>query len=143
MVEIKIVTKTGQVPSYETEGASGMDIRAFIESPICLNPGERKLINTGLYVEIPKGYEAQVRARSGLSIKHGITLINGIGTVDSDYRGELMVPLVNLGQEAFTINNGDRIAQMVIAKYETCQFKIVEKLSDTKRGKGGFGHTGV
>ena len=143
MVEIKIVTTNAKVPSYETHGAAGMDIRADIAEPICLKPGQRALIDTGLFVEIPKGYEAQIRARSGLAIKHGITLINGIGTIDSDFRGQVKVPLVNLGQEDFTINNGDRIAQMVIAKYSVCQWKVVEQLSDSERGEGGFGHTGV
>lgn len=143
MIEVKIVTKTGQVPSYETDGASGMDLRANLDSPVILRPGERKLIETGLFVEIPKGYEAQVRARSGLAIKHGITLINGIGTVDSDYRGELKVPLVNLGQDDFEIKNGDRIAQMVIARYAQVSWKVSESLSETDRGSGGFGHTGV
>ena len=143
MVEIKIVTKTGQVPEYETSGSAGMDLRANLEEPVVLEPGERRLIETGLFIEIPDGYEAQVRARSGLSIKHGITLINGIGTVDSDFRGELKVPLVNLGQEAFVIENGDRIAQMVIAKYSKVTWKIADSLSETERGEGGFGHTGV
>ena len=143
MVEIKIVTKNGNVPSYETHGAAGMDIRADIAEPICLKPGQRALIDTGLFMEIPKGYEAQIRARSGLAIKHGITLINGIGTIDSDFRGQVKVPLVNLGQEEFTINNGDRIAQMVVAKYSVCQWQVVDQLSETERGEGGFGHTGV
>ena len=143
MVEIKIVTKTGKVPEYETSGSAGMDLRANLESPVVLKPGERRLIETGLFVEIPEGYEAQVRARSGLSIKHGITLINGIGTVDSDFRGELKVPLVNLGQEDFVIEDGDRIAQMVIAKYSKVTWKIADNLSETERGEGGFGHTGV
>lgn len=143
MVKVKIVTKTGQVPVYETAGSSGMDLRANLTNPIVLKPGDRKLIETGLFVEIPKGYEAQVRARSGLAIKHGITLINGIGTVDSDYRGELKVPLVNLGNEDFEIKNGDRIAQMIIAKYAQVSWEIVDCLSETDRGAGGFGHTGV
>ena len=143
MVEIKIVTKTGKVPEYETSGSAGMDLRANLESPVVLKPGERRLIETGLFVEIPEGYEAQVRARSGLSIKHGITLINGIGTIDSDFRGELKVPLVNLGQEDFVIEDGDRIAQMVIAKYSKVTWKIADSLSETGRGEGGFGHTGV
>ena len=143
MVEIKIVTKTGKVPEYETSGSAGMDLRANLESSVVLKPGERRLIETGLFVEIPEGYEAQVRARSGLSIKHGITLINGIGTIDSDFRGELKVPLVNLGQEDFVIEDGDRIAQMVIAKYSKVTWKIADSLSETGRGEGGFGHTGV
>ena len=143
MIEVKIITKTGEVPSYETDGASGMDLRANLSEPVVLKPGERRLIETGLFVEIPKGYEGQIRARSGLAIKHGITLINGVGTIDSDYRGELKIPLVNLGQEEFEIKNGDRIAQIVVAKYTKVAWKIQEDLSKTDRGTGGFGHTGV
>lgn len=142
MIEVKLVTKEGNVPAYETLGSAGMDLKATLDEPIVLNPGERMLVPTGLYIELPVGYEAQVRARSGLAIKHGITLINAIGTIDSDYRGELKVPLVNLGQEPFEIKNGERIAQMVVAKYEQVQWKVVDKLSETERGEGGFGHTG-
>ncbi len=142
MIEVKLVTKEGNVPAYETSGSAGMDLKAILDEPIVLNPGERMLVPTGLYIELPVGYEAQVRARSGLAIKHGITLINAIGTIDSDYRGELKVPLVNLGQEPFEIKNGERIAQMVVAKYEQVQWKVVDELSETERGEGGFGHTG-
>lgn len=142
MVEVKIVTKNGEVPKYETTGSAGMDLRAMIDDPIVLEPGQRMLVPTGLFIELPLGYEAQVRARSGLAIKHGITLINAIGTVDSDYRGEIKVPLVNLGQESFKINNGERIAQMVITKYEQVNWIVVSELSETERGTGGFGHTG-
>ncbi len=142
MVEVKIVTKNGEVPKYETTGSAGMDLRAMIDDPIVLEPGQRMLVPTGLFIELPLGYEAQVRARSGLAIKHGITLINAIGTVDSDYRGEIKVPLVNLGQESFKINNGERIAQMVITKYEQVNWTVVSELSETERGTGGFGHTG-
>lgn len=142
MIEVKLVTKKGNVPAYETLGSAGMDLKATLDEPIVLNPGERMLVPTGLYIELPVGYEAQVRARSGLAIKHGITLINAIGTIDSDYRGELKVPLVNLGQEPFEIKNGERIAQMVVAKYEQVQWKVVDELSETERGEGGFGHTG-
>lgn len=142
MVEIKIVTKTGQVPAYETSGAAGMDLRANIGEAITLNPMERCLVPTGLFMEIPVGYEAQIRARSGLAIKHGITLINAVGTIDSDYRGEIKVPLVNLGSEPFVIENGERIAQMVIGKYQQVQWKIADSLSETERGEGGFGSTG-
>lgn len=142
MIEVKLVTKEGNVPAYETLGSAGMDLKATLDEPIVLNPGERMLVPTGLYIELPVGYEAQVRARSGLAIKHGITLINAIGTIDSDYRGELKVPLVNLGQEPFEIKNGERIAQMVVAKYEQVQWKVVDELSETERGEGGFGHTG-
>lgn len=132
-----------QIPQYQTVGSSGMDLCAFIEEDIILKPMERKLIPTGLKMEIPIGYEAQVRPRSGLSIKNGITLINCIGTVDADYRGELKVPLVNLGQEDFTIKNGDRIAQMVIMPIIQPQIEVVTELSQTQRQEGGFGSTGV
>lgn len=142
MVEIKLVTKSGNIPAYETEGSAGMDLKAVLNEPVVLAPGERGLIPTGLFIELPQGYEAQVRARSGLAIKHGITLINCVGTIDSDYRGEIQVPLVNLGQDDFEIKNGERIAQMVIAKYEQVSWKITDELSETERGAGGFGHTG-
>lgn len=142
MIEIKLVTKSGNIPAYETEGSAGMDLKAVLNEPVVLAPGERRLIPTGLFIELPKGYEAQIRARSGLAIKHGITLINCVGTIDSDYRGEIQVPLVNLGQEDFEIKNGERIAQMVIAKYEQVSWKITDELSETERGAGGFGHTG-
>lgn len=143
-ISIKIVNKSNnQLPSYSTEQAAGMDIRAFISEPITLLPLERKLIPTGLFIELPEGYEAQIRPRSGLAIKNGISVLNSPGTIDSDYRGEINVILVNLSNEAFTINSGDRICQMVIAKHETAQFIEVESLSDSERGVGGFGHTGV
>lgn len=142
MIEIKLVTKSGNIPAYETEGSAGMDLKAVLNEPVVLAPGERRLIPTGLFIELPQGYEAQVRARSGLAIKNGITLINCVGTIDSDYRGEIQVPLVNLGQEDFEIKNGERIAQMVIAKYEQVSWKITDELSETERGAGGFGHTG-
>lgn len=141
--KIRIVSKSGNVPSYESINASGCDLRAFIEEDIVLKPGERKLIPTGLFVELPNGIEAQIRARSGLAIKYGICLINGIGTVDSDYRGEWNVPLVNLGSESFVIHNGDRIAQAVFSKYEVFDFEIVDEINETERGSGGFGHSGV
>lgn len=143
-LEIKIVSKSGRMPSYETEGSAGADLRAWLpDGPVTLQPGERRLIPTGLFVELPPGIEAQIRARSGLSIKHGITMINGVGTVDSDYRGEWNVPLVNLGSEPYTIQDGDRIAQMVLARYEQTLFRLTEEINDTQRGAGGFGHTGV
>ena len=142
-MNMKIVSKSGKLPAYATEGASGMDLCAYLEEPMTLLPMERKLIPTGIYVEIPEGYEGQVRARSGLAIKKGIGLVNGIGTIDSDYRGELRVPLINWGGEPFEIQDGDRIAQLVIAKYERVQVEPVQELSDTDRGEGGFGHTGV
>lgn len=130
------------LPAYETNGASGMDLRAFICEPIVLMPLERRLIPTGLFIEIPLGFEGQVRPRSGMSIKHGISLVNCVGTIDSDYRGELKIPVINLSHEAFTLNDGDRIAQLVIAKYERVIVELAEKLSDTERGHGGFGSTG-
>lgn len=142
-MEMKIISRSGKTPSYATEGASGMDLRAYLEEPMTLMPMERKLVPTGIYVEIPEGYEGQVRARSGLAIKKGIGLVNGIGTIDSDYRGELCVPLINWGSEPFEIQDGDRIAQLVIAKYERVQIELVQELGDTDRGEGGFGHTGI
>ena len=142
-MEIKIKSLSGKLPKYETEGSSGMDIAAYIDEDITLMPMERRLIPTGLFVELPPGYEAQIRARSGLSIKHGIGLVNGVGTVDSDYRGHWHVPLINYGTEPFTIHNGDRIAQAVIVKYERVDVKLVDEVNDTKRGEGGFGHTGI
>lgn len=142
-MEMKIISRSGKAPSYATEGASGMDLRAYLEEPMTLMPMERKLVPTGIYVEIPEGYEGQVRARSGLAIKKGIGLVNGIGTIDSDYRGELCVPLINWGSEPFEIQDGDRIAQLVIARYERVQIELVQELGDTDRGEGGFGHTGI
>lgn len=144
MIEIKILrlkhNKT--IPEYKTDGSSGMDLSAAIDEPVELKPLERKLIPTGIKVEIPKGYEIQVRARSGLSIKHGITLINAVGTIDSDYRGELCVPLVNLSSEVYTITPDERVAQMVVCKVEYPKITVTEQLSETVRGTGGFGSTG-
>ncbi len=140
---IKVKSKSGNMPSYETSGSAGADLRACLEEPITLMPGERRLIPTGMYVELPDGVEAQIRARSGLSIRHGITMINGVGTVDSDYRGEWNVPMVNLGQEPYTINDGDRIAQAVFSRYEKAEFILADEVNDTERGGGGFGSTGV
>ena len=142
METIRILTRSGILPEYETEGSAGMDIRACLEQDIVLSPGERALVPTGLFMDIPTGFEVQIRARSGLAIRHGIALVNGIGTIDSDYRGEVMVPMINLGQEDFTVTDGDRIAQMVLCAYERADFKIVEELHDTDRGSGGFGSTG-
>lgn len=142
-MKIKIISKSGMLPRYETEGSAGFDLPAFLDEPMVLHPGQRKLVPTGIFIELPKGYEAQVRARSGLAIKNGIGLVNGIGTIDSDYRGELKVPLINWGEENFTIENGQRIAQVVIAKYERVQFELAVALDETERGAGGFGHTGV
>ena len=143
VLKIKKLENNTNIPAYQTEGSSGMDLYAGISEPITLKPLERKLIPTGIKIELPIGYEAQVRARSGLSIKHGLTLINGIGTVDSDYRGELCVPMVNISNEEYTINPNDRIAQMVICKYEKVDIQVTDELSDTERSVGGFGSTGV
>jgi dUTP pyrophosphatase len=142
-MKIKVVTKSGVLPQYETEGSAGMDIRAYLEEDIVIEPGKRALVPTGLFTEIPAGYEIQIRARSGLAVKFGIGLVNGIGTIDSDYRGEIKVPLINWGEEPFRISNGDRIAQMVVCRYEKAELEQAESLSDTERGAGGFGHTGV
>ena len=142
-MKIKMISESGRLPRYETAGSAGFDIAAHLKEPITLQPGERCLIPTGIYMEIPLGYEAQVRARSGLSIKNGIGLVNGIGTIDSDYRGEVKVPLINWGQEAFTVTDGLRIAQVVICKYEQAELVPAETLSESERGAGGFGHTGV
>lgn len=143
-VSVKIVNKSNNaLPQYSTEQAAGMDIRANNPEPIVLAPLERKLIPTGLFMELPVGYEAQIRPRSGLAIKNGITVLNTPGTIDSDYRGEINVILVNLSNEPFTVNMGDRICQMVIAKHEQADFVQVSTLDDTERGNGGFGHTGV
>lgn len=130
------------LPEYKTDGASGMDLSAAIEEPVTLKSLERKLIPTGIKIEIPNGYEAQVRARSGLSIKHGITLINAIGTIDADYRGEVCVPVVNLSAEEYTIQPQERIAQMVICKVEKADITVTEELCETERGCDGFGSTG-
>jgi dUTP pyrophosphatase len=143
-MKIKIVNKSKHpLPEYATPGSAGMDLRANIDAPITLAPGERKLIPTGIYIALPVGYEAQVRPRSGLALKHGITVCNTPGTVDSDWRGPVGVILINLGQEDFVINDGDRISQMVIAKHEMAEWDVVEELDETERGEGGYGHTGV
>ena len=132
-----------QLPSYETEASAGMDLRANLTEEISLKPLERQLVATGIFIELPIGYEAQIRPRSGLAYKFGISIVNSPGTIDADYRGEIKVLLVNLSNEAFTIIDGDRIAQMVIAKHEKAEWQQVEQLSDTQRGAGGYGHTGV
>ena len=142
-MEIQIINKSKhQLPSYATELSAGMDIRANLTEPVVLKPLECKLIPTGLYIALPEGYEAQMRPRSGLALKHGITLLNTPGTIDADYRGEIGVILVNLSSEPFTVNDGERICQMVIATYSQIDWKPVEVLDDTERGAGGFGHTG-
>ena len=143
MIKVKIISDSGIYPEYETEGSAGMDIRAYIDEPVIIKPGERKLIPTGLRIQLPAGYEAQIRARSGLAINNGITLINAIGTIDSDYRGEIKVGLVNLSDEDHVIENGDRIAQMVISEYKRAVLEPAEDLEETERGSGGFGHTGT
>lgn len=143
-MKIKIVSKSGRIPKYGTEQSAGFDLPAYLPfGSIVLEKGKRMLVPTGIFIELPCGYEAQVRARSGLAIKHGIGLVNGIGTVDADYRGELKVPMINWSDEDFTINDGDRIAQVVIAKHERAEFELCEELGKTERGSGGFGHTGV
>lgn len=144
MVKIKIVNRgSQQLPAYATPESAGMDLRANVAEPVVLRPLERRIIPTGLYMALPPGYEAQVRPRSGLAFKHGVTVLNSPGTIDSDYRGELGVLLVNLSNEDFTIHAGERIAQMVIARHEQGEFVEVEELDDTERGAGGYGHTGV
>ena len=143
-MKIKIVNKSKHpLPEYATPGSARMDLRANIDAPITLAPGERKLISTGIYIALPVGYEAQIRPRSGLALKYGIGLANMLGTCDSDYRGEIRVILINLGQENFVVNDGERIAQMVIAKHERAEWEVVEELDETERGEGGYGHTGV
>lgn len=142
-MNINIINNSGhQLPHYETAHAAGMDVRAFIETEITIKPLQRVLIPTGLYIELPIGYEAQIRPRSGLAYKHGISIVNSPGTIDADYRGEIKVLLVNLSDADFVVNNGDRIAQIVVAKHETVAWNAVEELSDTVRGAGGYGHTG-
>lgn len=144
MVQIKVVNKGKQpLPTYATAQSAGMDLRANIDSPVTLKSMERRLVPTGLHIALPEGYEAQVRPRSGLALKHGITVLNTPGTVDADYRGEIMVLLINFSNEEFVVNAGERIAQMVIARHEQAQFEEVEVLDETERGAGGYGHTGV
>lgn len=144
MIKVKIVNTGKQpLPVYATAQSAGMDLRANIDSPITLHPMERQLIPTGLRIALPEGFEAQVRPRSGLALKHGITVLNTPGTIDADYRGELKVLLVNFSDTDFIINAGERIAQMVIARYEKVDFALVTELDDTERGNGGYGHTGV
>ncbi len=141
---IKIINKSAHdLPHYETNASAGMDLRANLESSVILQPLERAIIKTGLFIELPIGIEAQVRPRSGLAAKKGITVLNAPGTIDADYRGEIGVILVNLSNEAFTVENGERIAQLVIAKHEQAKWQEVEELSSTNRGEGGFGSTGV
>ncbi len=142
-MKIRIVNRSPhKLPAYETEHSAGMDLRAFIDEPVILKPLERKLISTGLFMELPVGFEAQVRPRSGLAVKHGITILNSPGTIDADYRGEVGVILINLSANDFTINDGDRIAQMVISRHEKAEMIQTEEINSTDRGAGGFGHSG-
>lgn len=144
MITIKVINKGRQpLPQYATDQSAGMDLRADIDEPVTIKPLERKLIHTGLYIALPAGYEAQVRPRSGLALKHGITVLNSPGTIDADYRGEVMVLLVNLSNEDFVVKAGERIAQMVVARHEQIHFETVAELDETQRGAGGYGHTGI
>lgn len=143
-MKVKIINKSDNpIPSYETIASAGMDLRAFIDAPFTLKPLQRTIVKTGLFIELPLGYEAQVRPRSGLAAKKGITVLNSPGTIDADYRGEIGVVLVNLSNEDFTITQGERIAQLVIAKHERAVWELVEELGQTSRGEGGFGSTGT
>ena len=143
-IVVKIINKSSNdLPAYTSYGSAGVDLRAFINGTILIQPLQRVLVPTGLYLQLPTGFEAQIRPRSGLAIKNGITVLNSPGTIDSDYRGEIKVILINLSTEDFVINNGDRICQMVIAKHEKAKFILVENLDDTVRGDGGFGHSGI
>lgn len=144
MVKIKIVNHgRQQLPAYATPQSAGMDLRADIDAPVALKPMQRQIIPTGLRIALPEGYEAQVRPRSGLALKHGITVLNSPGTIDSDYRGDIGVLLVNLSDKDFVVEPGERIAQMVVARHEKCSLELVEQLDETERGEGGYGHTGV
>jgi len=143
-IKVKIINKSeNQAPAYATESSAGMDVRANLREPIVLQPMERVLVPTGLYIELPQGYECQLRPRSGLALKHGITLVNTPGTVDADYRGEIGVILINLSDKPFVINNGERICQMVVTRYSRVEWVAADTLADSTRGAGGFGHTGV
>ena len=143
-MKIKVINNSHHpLPEYKTEGSAGVDLRAYIDQEISLQPLERKLVSTGLHIELPLGYEAQVRPRSGMAVKKGITILNSPGTIDSDYRGEIKVILINLSNEVQTINDGDRIAQMVVARHDWAEWQSAELLEETERGAGGFGHTGL
>lgn len=143
-IKVKVINKSGNdLPEYKTPQSAGMDLRANIDEAVTLEPLSRRLVKTGLFIALPEGYEAQIRPRSGLALKHGITVLNTPGTVDADYRGEIMVLLINLSNTSFIINPGDRIAQMVIARHEQADFTLVDELDDTERGEGGMGHTGI
>jgi dUTP pyrophosphatase len=141
---IRVINRSkNNLPAYETMHAAGMDLRADVEAPVALKPMERKIVPTGLYIELPEGFEAQIRPRSGLAFKHGIGIVNSPGTIDADYRGEIKVLLINFSDQVFEINTGDRIAQMVVARHEKVEWQEVEVLNETSRGAGGYGHTGV
>ncbi len=143
-VEVKIINRSRhELPAYATPLSAGMDVRANLDEPVVIGPLERVLVPTGLFIQLPQGYECQLRPRSGLALKHGITLVNTPGTIDADYRGEIRVILINLSKEAFTINDGERICQMVVTNYAGVKWEPVEGLDDSERGVGGFGHTGV
>jgi len=145
-VDVRIMREEGcedlPFPAYETEMAAGMDVRAAVREPLTLGPGERALVPTGLRIALPEGFEAQIRPRSGLAIRHGITMLNTPGTIDADYRGEIRLIVINLGQDAFTIQRGDRVAQMIVAPVSRVAWRVCASLDDTERGEGGFGHTG-
>lgn len=142
-LEVKIINKSNNPnPCYQTEQSAGMDLHAFLDSPISIKPGQRKLIATGLHIELPVGFEAQIRPRSGLALKYGITVLNSPGTIDADYRGEIMVLLINLGDYDFEIQSGDRIAQMIVAPHSFVQWQSAEALNSTNRGEGGYGSSG-
>ncbi len=144
MVKIKVVNKGHQpLPTYATAQSAGLDVRANIDEPIVLHPMERRLVPTGLHIALPEGCEAQLRPRSGLALKHGITVLNSPGTIDADYRGEIMALLINLSDKDFVINDGERIAQIIVAQYEQASLELVSELDETERGEGGYGHTGV
>ncbi len=143
IMKIKVINRSRhELPQYETPQSAGLDLRANVDAPVVLKPLERKLVPTGLFIELPAGYEAQIRPRSGLALKHGISLLNTPGTIDADYRGEIGVIMVNLSNEEFTVNDGDRIAQMVVSRHEQVEWQPTETLAGSERGEGGFGHTG-
>lgn len=143
-VKVRIINKSdNELPQYSTLFSAGMDVRANLQSPVTLQPLERRLIPTGLFIELPEGYECQIRPRSGLALKKGITVLNSPGTIDADYRGEICVILVNLSAEPFVVNHGERICQMVVARHSTVEWEIADNLSESERSSGGFGHTGI
>ena len=144
MINLPVINKSNNpLPQYQTKQSAGVDLRAFTSEDVMLGPGERVLVGTGLHIALPDGYEAQIRPRSGLAFKHGITIINSPGTIDADYRGEIKIALINHSNKDFVIKNGDRIAQMIISKYEQISFSLTQSLDETERGEGGYGHTGI